>query len=401
MPLPTLEPIRHATLADTPVQAAIASARTRTLNWLTSMQAEGQPAGVLRVSAAHDPVRWPGMLLPGTYNGTLARALLGDLSPLESPQARTLVTWLLAQRHADGVFRIQGMHNDAVFKKPDLAETWGYIDFHVTNYSLAAIDSLAPGLRPQLDFVRPLLDPLHLKAWLAERDLRDPWLEGNNIVNLGSFLLALQQSGDAATQATVRRAKDILFDWHDRLQEPSTGFWGVGQHADPLRLLHAMAGSMHNYHLWYAAGRSLPFQDRAVDYCLTQPPRVHSACIDVDLVDLLVHAHWQIDHRRGEIRQWLRALLPELLAFQNADGGFADVRDGPGIPPRRQDGWVQGYAEPQGLSNTFATWFRWIAIAMIAECLWPGWSPADKPWRFRSSIGIGYCQPASGRPTAP
>ena len=47
---------------------------------------------------------------------------------------------------------------------------------------------------------------------------------------------------------------------------------------------------------------------------------------------------------------------------------------------------MRGYAEPQGISNTFATWFRWIAIAMIAELLWPGW----QDWRFRGEPGIGY-----------
>jgi len=76
-----------------------------------------------------------------------------------------------------------------------------------------------------------------------------------------------------------------------------------------------------------------------------------------------------------------------LLAFQNADGGFRDVRDG----IRRQDGRVGGYREPQGLSNTFATFFRWIAIAMIADVLFPGrW-----PWRFRRMIGIGYRKDAA------
>ena len=375
------------------LQSDIAAARTRSLAWLDAMQAQGAPSGVLRISAAHDPTRWPGMLLPGTYNGTMARALLGDLPAPGSADNATLERWLLAQRRTDGVFRIQGMRDDTVFKKPDLAETWGYIDFHVTNYSLGAVACLGPAARPELAFARRFLDTTTLKAWLADRDLRDPWLEGNNIVNLGSFLLLMQQHGAAPDHDAVRAALQVLFDWHDRLQEPSTGFWGVGQHANATGLLHAMAGSMHNYHLWYATGRSLPYQARAVDYCLTQPARIHSACIDVDLVDLLVHASWQIDHRRAEIHQWLRTLLPELLAFQNADGGFADVRDGPGVPPRRQDGWVKGYEEPQGLSNTFATWFRWIAIAMIAECLWPLWSPTSRRWGFREMVGIGYCQP--------
>jgi hypothetical protein len=75
-------------------------------------------------------------------------------------------------------------------------------------------------------------------------------------------------------------------------------------------------------------------------------------------------------------------LLPALLEIQNEDGGFWDEREG----VRRQDGWIGGYAEPQGLSNTFATWFRWIAIAMIADLLWPGW----QDWRFRAEPGIGY-----------
>jgi hypothetical protein len=285
------------------------------------------------------------------------------------------------------------MHEDQVFKKPDAAETWRYIDFHVTNYSLGAIQALTPDTQSVLDFARPWLDLQTLKAWLAERDLRDPWLEGNNIVNLGSFLLAMCQGGDSADQAAAQRALQILFDWHDRLQEPSTGFWGVGQHAEPLRMLHAMAGSMHNYHLWYDTGRALNAQDKAVDYCLTQAPHIDSACIDVDLVDVLVHAHRQLDYRHADIQAWLRALLPALLEFQNADGGFADVRDGPGVPPRKQDGWVRGYEEPQGLSNTFATWFRWIAIAMIADCLWPQWQPVAGGWKFRRMVGIGYCAP--------
>ena len=105
---------------------------------------------------------------------------------------------------------------------------------------------------------------------------------------------------------------------------------------------------MHNFHLWYATGRRLPYQDSAADYALAQPTGIASACIDVDLVDLLVHAAMLTGHRGHEIDAWLRAKLASLLDFQGPDGGFAD--ESAGI--RRQDGWVRGYAEPQGLSNT-------------------------------------------------
>ena len=374
----------------------ILAAREHSLAWLRSLQQPGEPEGVTRISAAHDARLWPGMLLPGTYNAVMARELLGDIAPMMTPQREALADWLLNHRLADGRFRIPGMTDDTVYKKPALADTWQYIDFHVSNYGLGAVQALCPQRSAVLDFVTLWLAPLHLKAWLSERDLRDPWQEGNNIVNLGSFLLRLAAENPAASEP-VREAMAILFAWHERLQEPATGFWGVAQGHDASALLHAMAGSMHNFHLWYATGRALPYQDRAVDYALSRPPVIHSACIDVDLVDLLVHGHMALDHRRADITHWLRALLTQLLDFQQPDGGFPDEPASAGAPPRRQDGWVGGYTEPQGLSNTFATWFRWIAIAMAARCLWPEWQASARGWQFRRMVGIGYARDLSSQ----
>jgi hypothetical protein len=386
--------IPEACTSDLALQSGIASARLRSLGWLAHMQANGLQEGVSRISAAQDMVRWPGMLLPGTYNAVMLRDLLGDLASWSKDKREALATWLQGHRRADGIFRIPGMTDDTVYKKPVLSDTWEYIDFHVSNYCQGAIQALCPERQPVLDFARPFLDPMYLKAWLCERDLRDPWQEGNNIVNLGSFLLGLAAQGEGPS---AHRAMELLFAWHDRLQEPSTGFWGVGQSHDDTALLHAMAGSMHNYHLWYFKGRPLAYQERAVDYALSRAPVIHSACIDVDLVDLLCHAHACLDYRRPEIEWWLRQLLEALLSLQAEDGGFPDepVRDGQGL--RRQDGWVGGYAEPQGLSNTFSTWFRWIAIAMAARCVWPEWLPFEGGWRFRNMVGIGFAMNPSPR----
>lgn len=367
---------------DAGLRARIITARRATLDWLDSMQVSGLPAGVTRMSGAHDPAQWPGMLLPGTYNAVQCRALLGAVPA----DGMALSDWLLTHRQPDGVFRIPGMADDAVFKKPDPVETWRYIDFHVTNYTLGAIEMLTPRQPPRLDFIAPLLEPTTLLAWLALRDLRDPWQEGNNIVNLASFLL-LGRAHAVLDPAAVDAAITLLFAWHDRLQEPATGFWGVGQSHDSRAALHAMAGSMHNFQLWYATGRDLAYHDRAADYALSQPTAIDSACIDVDLVDLLVHAHMMRPYRRDDICIWLRGKLAALLAMQNDDGGFPDERHG----VWRQDGWVRGYAEPQGQSNSFATWFRWIAIAEIADLLWPGW----QSWRFRQMLGIGYRRPVA------
>lgn len=369
-------------ISETSRVTAIESARRRSLGWLAAMQVPGEPRGVMRISSAQDHASWPGVSLYGTYNGIMCLDLIGGLDSFSRAERTALVAWLEGHRRPDGIVRVPGMTDEAVFKKPDRDETWRYIDFHVTNYTLGAIDALEPGRRPNLAFAEPFLDPLTLKAWLADRDLNDPWQEGNNIVNLASFFLLLRRDGDAAVRARVNAALDILYGWHDRHREPSTGFWGVGQLSDATRLLHAFAGSMHNFHIWYHEGRVPTAFERSVDYVLYLPPRVDSACIDVDAVDVLVHGLALLDHRRDDIRRWLSSLLDALLAEQNADGGFCDVRVG----IRRQDGWVKGYEEPQGISNGFATWFRWIAIAMIADVLFPGgWN-----WRFRRMIGIGY-----------
>ena len=368
--------------SDRDLQARIDEAAQKSLAWYDAMQVVGMPRGVGRSSAHHDAKTWPGMLLPGTYNAIMARDLLGGLAGWPQKDKTALGDWLLAFRRSDGVFRVPGMRDDTVFKKPDLDETWRYIDFHVTNYSLGALQALDIDARPELGFVAPFLDMLQLKAWMADRDLRDPWQEGNNIVNLGSFLLLVKQWGTKAERAAADAAIAYLFDWHARNQNPQTGFWGVGQSRGGIPLLHAMAGSMHNYHLYYACREPIPNHLAAVDYTLGLATDIHSACIDIDEIDLLVHAADMLDYRRGEIADWLRIKLDALLGFQKPDGGFADAL----IGELRQDGWVGGYSEPQGHSNAFATWFRWIGIAMADRYLWPG----RRDWRFRRMIGIGY-----------
>ena len=369
--------------SDEALIARIAAARQRSLDWLTGMQCAGKPRGVTRISARHDPRRWPDVLLPGTYNAIMCLALLDGLTDWTAAERTALASWIKGFRLSDGRFRMPSMGDADVFKKPDLAETWRYIDWHITNYSLGAIDVIEPNRHRLLGFIGDYLDdPGKLEAWFGRRDLRDPWQEGNNIVNLAGFMLLLKRDCSPTRARQIDAALGILFDWHERNQEPTTGFWGVGQLSDATRRLHAMAGSMHNFHIWYALGRPLPGQAYAADYCLTLPTAIDSACIDTDAVDVLIHAHRMLGYRTGDIETWLRGKLIALLDFQNDDGGFADVLEG----IRRQDGWVRGYEEPQGHSNTFATWFRWIAIAMIADVLWPSrWR-----WQFRTMIGIGY-----------
>lgn len=373
-------------MSDEALKQRTADAVTRAEVWLWSMQTPGRPRGIIRSSTHHDPLAWPDVLLQASYNGIMALDLIGALDCLSGDDRRAAAEFFLGFQRADGRFRMPMMTDDSVFKKPDLEETWRYIDFHVGNYSLGALQALVSD-PPNLEFIRPFLDLGYLEAWLSRRDFRDAWQEGNNIVNLASFLLLIRDHGAPADVAAAKVGLQALLDWHDRLQEPATGFWGIGQGSDPERLLHAMAGATHNFHLFFTLGREIPYFDKSIDYCLTLPTRSVSACLDVDPIDILAHGYRLTDHRRAEVEAWLRAKLAGMLDFQSPDGGFADVSDG----VRRLDGWVKGYEEPQGISNSFATYFRLIGIGMIASVLWPGW----RRWKFRRMIGIGYFLPES------
>lgn len=354
----------------------IEAARRKTLDWFDAQTIDFEGVRLWRESAHHDPSRWPGMVLPGTYNSAMCLRLVGGLDDTSADDLASMARWIGDKQRPDGSWWLDGMLEADVYKKPDHAESLRYASWHITNYTLGALQALGASPSPP-GLTHAYLDPLMLGHWLSRRDMRDAWQEGNNIVNLGSFFWLMRKEPGA------RAALDQMIEWHDFNSEPSTGFWGVHQN-DPTRLLHAMAGATHNYHLFYALDRPILHHERAIDYCLTQPPHVVSACIDADLVDILAHAYLRLDYRREEIAAWLAVMGAAILSAQNADGGFPDLPHGDQM--RRFDGWRGGYEEPQGISCGFGTFFRWIALAMCARCLVPNY----REWQFRAMPGLGY-----------
>jgi hypothetical protein len=139
-----------------------------------------------------------------------SRAFRG-LTPLEKT---ALAGWLRRFRASDGVFAIPEMREGEVFKKPDREETWRYIRFHLTNYALGALQALDAHDDLNLAFVALFLDPQYLEAWLSRRDMRDPWQEGNNIVNLGSFLLLLRERGSHVMERAMGKQDSLARTVH-------------------------------------------------------------------------------------------------------------------------------------------------------------------------------------------
>jgi len=273
--------------------------------------------------------------------------------------------FILSHRGARGWYKIREMQkNDLTY--PDFE----YDDFHITNYSISALGYLGYAFsKKDLRFLRKYDSNRKLKRWLDSRDMEKPWMEGNFVVNLASFLLL----GNCS-----KRIEEMIA-WHMANQDEH------GFYHDPAinDLTNAFAGATHNYHIFYYKNLPIPMHRQVIDYLITRSTEIETACIDVDEVDVLCN-FIKYGYRTGEMKEWLLKKLDSLLKYQNADGGFADQCDG----VRTFDGWTK-YREPQGLSNAFGTWFRLIAIGMIAVALYDD----RENWQFRSAIGIGYFNP--------
>jgi len=338
--------------------ARVNECKDRAEQFLLSLQVED---GVFDTSK-HNGGEEEGMLLPGTYDAVSALGLIKRLGGIDQEKAKRFI---LSHQNSRGWYKIREM------RKKDLTyPDFEYDDFHITNYCVSALDYLGYGFsRKDLRFLIKYNGKRRLKRWLNNRDMEKPWLEGNFVVNLASFFLLGKYS---------QRIQEMIA-WHAENQDEH-GFYHDPEIGD---LTSAFAGATHNYHIFYHKNLPIPMHRQVVDYLLTRPTEIETACIDVDEVDILCN-FIKYGYRIDGIQQWLRKKLDSLLGFQNEDGGFADQRDG----MRSFDGWTR-YREPQGISNAFATWFRLIAVGMIAVTLYDD----QANWQFRNTIGIGYFNP--------
>lgn len=332
---------------------------------------------IKKCSSFHNINKFPDMKLVATYNATHALILTGEYNNLELDDKNFLIDFFNSYQNKKGYFELPQIKENEIWKGNNLEYTKEYLHNHVTNYCLGAIKSLNGNTKYPISYVHPYLSKETVLSYLNQRKISDPWLEGNNIVNTVSFII-----NEEKNTKKLNDLIDVIIDWHNKTQDPLTGYWGTNHREKPASLLEGMAGAAHNYHIYYYFNKEIPNYKKIIDSCLYFISKgVQSACIDVDIVDILVNMI-PYNYKVNEIKSSLNIYLKKLLDFQNTDGGFADEKTN---TVRRMDGWVSGYWEPQGLSNCFATWFRLITIALIEACLY-----GEQNWTFRNTIGIGY-----------
>jgi hypothetical protein len=241
-----------------------------------------------------------------------------------------------------------------------------HIACHLTAHALPALDLL--GFKPgyPLAFANRFIEPPALSTWLSERDWSDAWLEGNNLLFIGQFLLYLKNV-DGVNEAEW--AFNQLMNWLDYQVDPETGLWGTNGYCS---IPAAVYGGYHQLLLYYYTDREIRSAERLVDTVLKlqhedggfHPSGGGGACEDIDAIDILVNLYKKVDHRRPAIRVSLRKALTHILRMQMNDGGFVYRMDQPFIHMG-----IKRTASAANVSNLFPTWFRIHSLALLGEVL--------------------------------
>jgi hypothetical protein len=266
---------------------------------------------------------------------------------------------------------------------------WDHVSMHLTAHALPALRILEALPEHPLRFAHRFLDRDVLLAWLQARDWREAWLEGNNLLFVGQFLVWMR---DFEQQEEAQGALDLFFDWLNAEQDPVTGLWGTNRHCDAHA---AMFGAYHQLLVYYFCDRRVPYAERIIDTTLGLQ---HSdggfareggggACEDVDAVDILVNLYKRTGYRSRAVRGALQRALESVLSRQMPDGGFVY---------RRGDAFSQmGIARtevPPNTSEMFSTWFGVHTVALACQVLQEH-PLARIDWRFNNTGSMGWHKP--------
>ena len=267
---------------------------------------------------------------------------------------------------------------------------WDHVTMHLAAHALPALHVL--GARPShpISFAHRFLDTATLRVWLDQRDWHDAWLEGNNLLFIGQFLVYLR---DSEGRDEAQTSLEVYFDWLDAEQDPATGLWGTNGYCDAHT---AMCGAYHPLLVYYYCERPVLRAKRITDTTLRlQHPDGGfardgggGACEDVDAVDILVNLYERSGYRPRAVRLALRRALDSIVSQQMSGGGFVYRR---GVPFTHM-GIGRTYA-PVDTPNLFATWFRVHTLALACQVL------RDHPlakinWRFNDICSMGWHDPA-------
>lgn len=292
----------------------------------------------------------------------------------------------LAKYQRDPQGLVIGPELEGLIAKPGAAHDLEHLCLHSTITMIPICQEFHISLRP-IEAAHKFCDLDYLQEWCRQRNWKNAWLEGNNILFVGQLLVYLR---DAEGYPGAQEALNWWFEWLDAEVDPITSLWGTQGHCSADA---AVYGGYHQLLVYWHEDHPIANPEGLVDTVLSLR---HSdggfnlsgnsgACEDVDSVDILVNCYKRWDYRRAEIRLALWNCANHILATQNADGGFPYNRDNPqshmGIP---------GTEAEANVSCSFPTWFRVHTLALCAEIIPEHPELQDTPFQFNSYLSMGW-----------
>ena len=390
------------------------------LQWLEELRLKQEPYGTYKMSRSTEAT------LFSSCFALFIRELCKDLGDITSKQ-RDEWTELISssQDKQTGLFicpRLKKTNNWS--EHLSIHHDWAYVTWQSTTFCLSALEVLGVVPRFPLRFLEKWKSEEVITTFFGKLDWDNGvWAAGNIAMFLGICLICDQELFGNDNSESI----DSFFGWHDRFQDPNTGFWRT----DDAPTLIGLFGAIHQFLIYYYMGRELRFGKEVVDNTLRFQERDGhffpcggGACEDYNASNTLVNMYGRLDYRRGDIEDSLRLLLDAVLKTRGKDGGFLwanrkryemkdwynqifsyhrygnlkdwkwMLRKAVGIQLRtaRNEGrsplgWVDTPI-PICESDLFSTWLRLLVIAEVSQIIQTPFS--NVKWNFLKTPGLGW-----------
>jgi hypothetical protein len=241
-----------------------------------------------------------------------------------------------------------------------------HLSEHLTVHVLPALKIL--GTKPMFPLrnAHRYVDIDYLSRWLSERDWKNAWLEGNNLLFVGQLLTYLFEE-EGIVEA--KKAVEYMLNWLDAQADPATGLWGTASFCDTY---DAVYGGYHQLLLYYYWEKPVSNQTAIIDTVLSiqhadggfSRAWGGGTCEDVDAVDILVNMYKMGTYKRNYIETALRKVFMNIWRRFTDEGGFT-YKLGEDF---MHMGMEYTYA-PKNAANMFSTWFSLHTILLISEVI--------------------------------
>jgi prenyltransferase beta subunit len=235
---------------------------------------------------------------------------------------------------------------------------------------------------------------------------------------------------ERVTDVSLLELMENWFDFHDKAQNPSSGFWGDSSRQ---RYFSGFQNAFHQFVIYHYWNRDVQFHEKIVDAVMKlqdrdgffAPIAGGGGCWDLDAADILIRCGYQKGYRNRDIRHALTRLFEAVLKSQNDDGGFCESRKRPSsiikvfscrniktiLSGHRPDvsywrlraslsnarssrekiytHWTEG-GRFWHQSDMWDTWFRCLTLAEIDTILNLSTGDGGEGWNFQKCIGLGH-----------